>query len=285
MPRYFSIAGFILLACLFLANKGDAARLALSGSLQKGSAVLLHVEDVPPGSRLKGTLNGVEFPFSAQNSALLALDMEAKPGTITLRVQLDPAKGKRQILTQRMVIPDRKYKEEHITLPKKKVHLSPKDLARANKETTAIRATYTQRRGKVGYSEGFRQPVYGRFSGVFGSRRILNGVARKPHSGVDIAAAKGTAVLATAAGEVVLVGQDYFFTGNTVVLNHGDGVISLYSHMDTINVKKGDWLAAGATIGTVGMTGRATGPHLHWGVLVRRARVDPMLLPGMENNQ
>lgn len=272
---------FFMLACLLLVREGHTATLSLSGTLEQGTAVLLHVENVPLGARLKGTLNGAAFPFSKENSALLALDMETKPGKVTLRVKVTPPKGKREVLTRRFTIAKRHYKEEHITLPKKKVNLNSKDLARAKKETASIRATYKRRGGKAGYSEGFQQPVQGRFSGVFGSRRVLNGQARRPHSGVDIAAPKGTPVVATAPGKVALVGQDYFFTGNTLVLDHGDGVISLYAHLDTITVKKGAWVASGTTIGTIGMTGRATGPHLHWSVLVRRARVDPMRLPGI----
>ena len=270
-----------VVCCLVWSGEAWSATLSLSGSLESGSAVLLHVHDVVPGSRLKGTLNGVTFPFSANHDALLALDMETKAKKVALRVQVDPPHGKREVLTRQFSVPARTYKEEHITLPKGKVQLSAKDLARARQETASIVKTYKRRHKKNGYSVGFRQPVQGRFSGVFGSRRVLNGQARRPHNGVDIAAPKGTPVMATAPGEVALAGQNYFFTGNTVVLDHGDGVLSLYAHLDTIHVQPGTWVPAGTAIGTVGMTGRATGPHLHWGVLVRHARVDPMLLPGI----
>lgn len=281
MPQYRFIPHFMSVIFLLFIQVADAATLSLSGPLEKGTAVLLHVKDVPPGSKLKGKLNGKTFPFSADNHALLALDMATKPGKITLRVEIQPPQGKKEVLSQSFFIPKRSYKEERITLPKKKVHLNPKDLARAKKETRAIKATYKRRQGKAGYSQGFQQPVKGRISGMFGSRRILNGVARRPHSGTDIASPKGTPIITTAPGEVVLVGRNYFFTGNTLVVHHGDGVTSLYAHMDTIRVEAGDWLKAGETIGTIGMTGRATGPHLHWGVLVRHARVDPLLLPGI----
>lgn len=270
-----------VMALFFQTGVGWSATLSLSGPLEKGTAVLLHVEDVPPNARLQGTLNGVAFPFSLDNRALLALDMETKVRQVTLRVRIDPPHGKREMLTRTFVLPKRTYKEEHITLPKKKVHLGGPDLTRARKEAAAIRATYTRKGGRIGYTGGFRQPVQGRISGVFGSRRVLNGVPRKPHSGVDIAALKGTPLKATAPGEVILAGKDYFFTGNTLLLNHGDGVLSLYAHLDTLRVKEGDWVAADTVIGTVGMTGRATGPHVHWAVLVRQARVDPLRLPGM----
>ena len=273
----------VFIVFFYVCAFGEAwsASLALSGSLEQGTAVLLQVKDVIPGSRLTGTLNGTTIPFSSENVALLALDMEGKTGKMTLRVQVDPPRGKSEALVHHFSVTARKYKEERVTLPKGKVELNKKDLKRAKKESSKIIETYKRRSKKVGYGEGFQQPVQGRISGVFGSRRILNGVPRKPHNGADIAAPKGTAVTTTAAGEVVLVGKNYFFTGNTLVIDHGNGVISLYAHLDTIQVRQGEWLAPGTKIGTVGMTGRATGPHLHWGVIVRHARVDPLLLPGI----
>ncbi len=160
--------------------------------------------------------------------------------------------------------------------------LNQADNARAGKETAAIKATYTLRDGQTGFEKGFTPPVIGRFSGVFGSRRILNGKPRTPHNGVDVAAPKGTPVKTIAPGQVVLVGKNYFFTGNTLVIHHGHGVISLYAHLNDIQVESGQWVSTNTTIGTVGMTGRATGPHLHWGILIRGARVDPKTLPGMK---
>ncbi|MBF0384228.1 MAG: M23 family metallopeptidase [Magnetococcales bacterium] len=203
---------------------------------------------------------------------------------MTIRVKITPKKGRKEIISSKVWVPARKYKEEHITLPKKKVDLGKRDLTKARKETKAIRGTYKIRGGRAGYSEEFRQVLTGRFSGVFGSRRILNGKAKRPHSGVDIAAPKGTPIITTAPGKVVLTGQDYFFTGNTIVVHHGDGVISLYAHLDSMLVENGEWVPAGTVIGLVGMTGRATGPHLHWGTMVRGARVDPMMMPGIRKH-
>ncbi|MBF0213245.1 MAG: M23 family metallopeptidase [Magnetococcales bacterium] len=277
--RLWILIGWMVL--LLPPTAASAASLKLSGGLQPGMAVLLHVTDFPAGSRLSGTLDREAFPITPQGEAILALDMERQPQSVQLQVVITPPGGKPEILTRTLPVPKRQYKEERIELPKKKVDLDQPDMSRANQETEAIAATYRLRDGRTGFEKGFRQPASGRFSGVFGSRRILNGQPRKPHNGVDIAAPSGTPVTTIAPGTVVLAGRDYFFTGNTLVIHHGHGVISLYAHLERMQVREGEWLEAGTPIGTIGMTGRATGPHLHWGVLVRGARVDPMALPGI----
>ncbi|MBF0453865.1 MAG: M23 family metallopeptidase [Magnetococcales bacterium] len=272
---------FFTFVSLVLTTESWSASFQLSNKLIPGSAVLIHVKGFPEGSTLKGDLDKRSFPLSADGLGIIALDMAKKEGYATVRVRIKPKKGAQETVSRKFWISPRPYKEEHITLPKKKVDLGKTDLTRANKETRAIKATYNLRRDKPGYLEQFRQPLEGRFSGVFGSRRILNGKPKRPHNGVDIAAPKGTPIVTTAPGRVVLVGKDYFFTGNTLVIHHGDGVISLYAHMDEMLVEKGEWLSKDTVIGTIGMTGRVTGPHLHWGTLVRGARVDPMMMPGI----
>jgi len=113
---------------------------------------------------------------------------------------------------------------------------------------------------------------------VFGSRRILNGVPKNPHNGVDIAAAKGTNIVAPLTGRVALVHEQMFYTGKTIMLDHGLGVTSVYAHLSNIDVGLGQVVEQGQVMGQVGQTGRATGPHLHWGVTWRKTHVDPLLL-------
>ncbi|MBF0153280.1 MAG: M23 family metallopeptidase [Magnetococcales bacterium] len=259
--------------------------LLLSAPLQPGTAVMLSVPGFPQGSRFEGKLADKAFPFTPEGQALLALDMESKPGPRLLEVKVRPPTGAEVILKQKLTISKRDYKVEELTLPEKKVDLDPDDAARAGRENAAIKAVYQRRDGRVGFTGGFRMPVTGRFSGVFGSRRLLNGQMRSPHNGVDIAAPEGTPVVATAPGTVALVGQDYFFTGNTLLVDHGHGIISLYAHLRDVRVAPGQWLPEGSLIATVGMTGRATGPHLHWGVTVRGERVDPARLPGIDSQE
>ncbi|MBF0626097.1 MAG: M23 family metallopeptidase [Magnetococcales bacterium] len=274
----------LLLSLGLLPTPVRGAGLALSGPLVPGSAVLLAVTGAPSGARFSaGRLGGQEFPLTDDGRALLALDMETPKAALTLTVTVTAPNGVREVLKKKVAVPARKYKEEHLSLPKGKVDLAPQALARAETETRAIQATYERRGGRPGFLEGFRLPVAGaRVSGVFGSRRILNGQPRRPHNGVDLAAPRGTLVVAIAPGVVALTGRDYFFTGNTVAVDHGHGIISLYAHLDEIRVTEGAWLPAGTVLGSLGMTGRATGPHLHYGVMVRKQRVDPLRLPGVE---
>lgn len=273
----------LVLALLIAVPALAAPTLELSGPLRLGSAVLVQVRELPPGAQARGSLRGETVPFNANGIALISLDMEDKPGPARLEVTVTPPRGQPLTLAKQLDVPARKYKEERLTLPDKKVELNPDDLARSERETARMKQTYERRGGVVGYGQGFRKPAPGRFSGEFGSRRILNGQPRAPHNGIDIAAPKGTAIAAPAPGVVALVGSEFFFTGNTVILDHGDGVITLYAHLDRIDVAEGARVEAGTVIGSLGQSGRATGPHLHWGARVRGDRVDPSLLPGVKH--
>ena len=128
------------------------------------------------------------------------------------------------------------------------------------------------------FTNDFIQPVNGIITGVFGSQRILNGKAKNPHRGLDIAAEKGTPVLSTNDGVVILAEEDLYYTGGTIVIDHGHGVKSIYAHLNSVEVKVDDKIKRNNVIGTVGSTGRSTGPHLHWGVMVFNTYVDPSLL-------
>ncbi|HQU50446.1 MAG TPA: M23 family metallopeptidase, partial [Casimicrobiaceae bacterium] len=168
------------------------------------------------------------------------------------------------------------YREQRLTVAPGQVDLSPEDLARHERERAHQAQVIATFSAPPPATFAFVAPVAGPRSPTFGARRVFNGQARAPHSGMDIPAPKGTPIVAPAAGRVIDVG-DYFFNGNTVWVDHGGGLLSMLCHLDTIEVAPGDALPAGTRIGTVGATGRVTGPHLHWSVSLNRAMVDPAL--------
>ncbi len=173
---------------------------------------------------------------------------------------------------------DKKYKKEIISgLPKRKVEPNKVDLEKIKKDSIKIKKSKKIDDPKRLFNKQFVKPVDGRISGVYGSQRILNSKPRSTHKGIDIAAPIGTKILSPSSGRITLV-DDMFFTGKTIILDHGMGLISIFAHLENINVNVGDFVNTGQVIGSVGMTGRATGPHLHWGVYLEEISVDPMVL-------
>ncbi len=171
---------------------------------------------------------------------------------------------------------NKQYTRQSLKVAPGLVNLSPEDLSRATREHARIDEVLAEYSEPPPDSLRLPQPVPGPRSSSFGSRRIFNGEARNPHTGMDIAAPAGTPVRAPLAGTVVDTG-DYFFDGNTVIVDHGRGLMSMYCHLSSIDVRPGERLAPGSRLGAVGMTGRATGPHLHWGVSLNHVWVDPEL--------
>ena len=173
----------------------------------------------------------------------------------------------------------RDYQVQRIDgLPSKMVSPDQKALERIrreNRQIAQVRAGYTE---SDAFRAGFILPAEGPISGVYGSQRILNGEPRRPHFGLDIAAPTGTAVIAPAAGTVALAEPDLYFTGGTLMIDHGRGITSVFSHLSALTVSEGDFVAQGEKIGEIGATGRATGPHLDWRVNWFEVRLDPALL-------
>ncbi len=198
--------------------------------------------------------------------ALVGLPLDAKLGRHTVS---DQQTGKYYHFS----VKDKKYKTQRLKVKKRTV-----DLPRIQRERALIKAALaTPWRATAASPLPLMQPVKGRFSSSFGLRRYFNGKPGNPHTGLDIAVQQGTPVAASAAGIVVNTGH-YFFTGNTVLIDHGQGVVTLYAHLHTMVVSPGDFLEKGQTIGTVGKTGRVTGPHLHWSVSLNQTMIDPKLV-------
>jgi murein DD-endopeptidase MepM/ murein hydrolase activator NlpD len=189
------------------------------------------------------------------------------------KVVIHDSEGRQEIA---FTVGDKRYASQSLKVAPRQVNLSAEDLARVNRERAIIDAALNRWSDEQPESLHLPQPVPGTRSSSFGMRRIFNGEPRNPHTGMDIAAPTGTPVLTPIAGTVIDTGE-FFFNGNTVFVDHGRGLISMYCHLSAIDVKPGQHLAAGARLGLVGMTGRATGPHLHWGLSLNRAWVDPEL--------
>lgn len=205
-------------------------------------------------------------------TAVVGIPLGAKPGSAGLVVHRPGAADHRLTFE----IGPARYAEQHLKVPRRQVDLSKADLERYQRERAHQAAVVATRSDAVPVSLRLSQPVAGERSGSFGLRRVFNGQPRNPHSGMDIAASRGTLVKAAGAGRVIDTG-DYFFNGKTVWLDHGSGLLTMYCHLDSVAVKVGDTVDTETVIGSVGATGRATGPHLHWSVSLNRAMVDPAL--------
>jgi murein DD-endopeptidase MepM/ murein hydrolase activator NlpD len=165
-------------------------------------------------------------------------------------------------------------------LPEEQVSPDAKTMERIKRESTEINIALASTSASLGFEQTMIWPVTGTISGIYGSQSILNGEPRAPHVGVDIAASAGTPIKAAASGTVTLAERDLYFTGGTVIIDHGYGLSTTYVHLATIDVQRGDKVAQGQAIGTLGATGRATGPNLHWGVGWYQVRLDPELVAG-----
>jgi len=207
-------------------------------------------------------------------AALVGIPLSTAPGEARIRAQ-DASGTPRDIA---YTVAPKRYVEQRLTVAPRTVDLSPQDQTRYEREHTHIAEVMATFSEPLPAANALRMtaPVAGRRSSSFGLRRIFNGQPRNPHSGMDIAAAQGTPVHAPLPGKVIDTG-DYFFNGNTVWLDHGGGLISMVCHLSSIAVQTGDVVPIGAVLGAVGATGRATGPHLHWGVVLNRTMVDPAL--------
>lgn len=207
--------------------------------------------------------------------AIVGIPLTVKAGTQSLLVESSAGKQ-----TLNFTVGSKKYVEQRITIKnQQQVNPNAANLKRINRELAEQNAAYAQFSARQPSNLLFDRPVSGALSSPFGLRRFFNGEERNPHSGLDFRAASGTPIKAPAAGKVILTGN-LFFNGNTVFVDHGQGLISMFCHMSKIGVKVGDEVPRGGVLGNTGATGRATGPHLHWNVSLNSVRVDPAIFIG-----
>ena len=239
---------------------GGVARLSLGPAPERPS---VHAGDVPV----------LVLGDPIEWMAIVGISLSATVGDAEVTVQLTPATPARRVAYR---VAAKQYREQRLTVAPRTVDLAPEDLARHERERAHQQEVTALFSTPLPSDLQMRQPVPGRRSSSFGPRRVFNGQARNPHSGMDIAAATGTPVVAPLAGRVIDVG-DYFFNGGTVWLDHGGGLLSMYCHLSHMDCQVGDVLRQGDAFCKVGATGRVTGPHLHWSVMLNRTMVDPAL--------
>jgi murein DD-endopeptidase MepM/ murein hydrolase activator NlpD len=263
-----------------------AAETSLSADATQGTLKLPTIEAVPGGVvalQIAAPANRLPVvSYEGQRAlvlrdgdhwlALVGLALATEPGTHEADVRIPGA----QPAKQSFEVANKQYTEQHLNVAPSQVNLSKKDLARVKLEQTRIRAALVTYTAAAPSSLVLTPPITGPRSSSFGLRRFFNGEARAPHSGMDIAAETGRPVQAAASGRVVDTGS-YFFNGNTVIVDHGEGLMTMYCHLSFIGVKIGQELKVGEVLGKVGATGRVTGPHLHFGVSLNHAFVDPAL--------
>jgi murein DD-endopeptidase MepM/ murein hydrolase activator NlpD len=219
------------------------------------------------------------FPYDNSWFAMAGIGLGKKPGDYEFTIR--QANG--LSLSSKVTVKHKKYEEQHLTIKNKsKVNPSKQDSERIAKESKRKKKAKTQFT-EIIPDVDFIWPVTGRISSIFGLRRFFNEQERRPHSGLDIAADEGTPIKATANGTVIDAG-DFFFSGNMIYIDHGQGIISLYAHLSEISVKPGDTVKQGDIIGKVGQTGRVTGPHLHFAVIANQTLIDPVLMLPKDGN-
>jgi murein DD-endopeptidase MepM/ murein hydrolase activator NlpD len=231
----------------------------------------------------KAEASGVRRSAEVQE-ALLGADLEKAPGNYKLMVTATFEDGSHADCTAELSVREGKFATESLTVANQFVEPDKQQVERAATEQQKLRQLFDRVTPEKLWRGNFQFPLAGITHGTnFGKRRILNGQARPPHTGADFPAVTGTSVHATQSGRVALA-EELFFSGNTVIVDHGLGVYSLYGHLSAIGVESGQTVQAGEVIGKVGATGRVTGPHLHWGVTVNKARVNPVQLVSLSRS-
>ena len=260
---------------------GIIAKLS-SGNVSQGSLLLGEISGVKAAQETSADWDGRatplwrEAPASATLHALIGIDLEKSPGRYEWKLSWSGADGNPAVCTVPVTVRVGKFPTERLQVEKQYVQPDPEQQKKAEEDQKKMKAIYDTITPEALWKGKFVLPLKGvTTGGNFGRRRVLNGEARSPHAGVDFPAAAGTPVFAAQAGKVVLA-ENLYYSGNTVVIDHGFGIYTLYAHLSQIEVQAGDAVEPTAEIGKVGATGRVTGPHLHWGLTIDHARVNAL---------
>jgi murein DD-endopeptidase MepM/ murein hydrolase activator NlpD len=253
--------------------------------IHQGDVVLVKVFPSSSFQEIRGLWRGKRLIFRRDETggafqSLLGIDLDQPPGEEVLQLTLTDGAGAGLRRDVRFQVLEKAFPIQRLTLPSRMVTLSPEDLARVKREGAVVMALFDAPLREGLWGRGFILPVEGALLSPFGVRRVINNEPRSPHTGVDLKASAGEPVHASNDGIVVFTG-DHFFSGKSVFLDHGMGIVTMYFHLSCIEVKEGQRVARGQVIGKVGSSGRATGPHLHWGVRIQGSRVDPLSLVGL----
>ncbi len=266
------LLNFLLPVYLFtVACSSYALELPTESTVPGGLAIIsIQVEDKPDAYFYD---HKVMILGSNNNwKAIVGIPLSAKAGIHNLQVKSNGIET-----SYKFEVANKDYETQYLTIKnKRKVNPNEQDMSRIIKEKKLISKAKSHWSDNGNVSLEFIKPTEGPYSSPFGLRRFFNKQPRRPHSGLDIAAAKGTPIVAPADGTVINTGE-YFFNGNTVFLDHGQGLITMYCHMDSISIEEGTQVKTGDIIGNVGLTGRVTGAHLHWSVMLNNVTVDPIL--------
>jgi murein DD-endopeptidase MepM/ murein hydrolase activator NlpD len=272
----------VLLLSFFLSLNASFAASSVTVSVKQGDVASFQVEvdsDLPV---IIGKFRDHKVPFfrlssSRKYEALIGADLAEPPGVYRVTL-IDPDGAALQSpRPYRIKVLSQKFGTQELNLPQESVDLDPATLARVEKEKTEMAALFGKVTEERLWESGFLVPVEGKIAGAFGRKRILNGQPRSSHNGEDIAAPMGAVVRASNTGKVVMT-DELFFSGKSIVLDHGWGVFTMYFHLSEMGVQQGEVVKKGQIIGRVGASGRATGPHLHWGLRLAGARVNPFAL-------
>lgn len=262
-------------------GQGVTLKLSAAGSVQ-GGLVLAEVGGAKNLNSTHAEWDGRSIPLWREPGrgdtlhGLLGVDLETKPGRYEWKLSWEDASGSPVSCSATVLVRAGKFPTERLTVEKQFVEPDPEQQKRAEADQKKMKAIYDTITPERLWEGKFRIPLNNvTTGGNFGRRRILNGQSRSPHAGVDFPAAAGTPVFAAQSGRVV-VAENLYYSGNTVVIDHGYGIYTMYAHLSEIDVKSGDTVKVSDEIGKVGATGRVTGPHLHWGLIIDHARVNAL---------